>query len=65
MQIILNGKPCQFDDVITVQDLLKELDLQGRLAVEINHEIIPRSHFPSRRINPGDNIEIVHAIGGG
>lgn len=65
MQIVLNGKPFEIKESATVDDLLQELDLQGKLAVEINREIIPRSTFRSRPIRAGDEIEIVHAIGGG
>lgn len=65
MQIVLNGKPFEIKENATVDDLLQELDLQGKLAVEINREIIPRSTFRSRPIRAGDEIEIVRAIGGG
>ena len=65
MQISVNGKICSFDKVTTIQDLLNKLQLTGRLAVEVNKEIIPRSLFSTRKIQAGDAIEIVHAIGGG
>jgi sulfur carrier protein len=65
MQIQLNGNPLSLDKITTIQDLLDDLNLSGRLAVEVNHQIVPRSLFQSHRLNAGDNIEIVHAIGGG
>ena len=65
MQIILNGKTCSFDRVVTIQELLDNLRLTGRLAVEVNHEIIPRSLFQTHTLKDGDAIEIVRAIGGG
>lgn len=65
MQIILNGSPHKLDKAITVSELLADLELNGRLAVEINQQIIPRSLFNERKLNQGDNVEIVHAIGGG
>jgi sulfur carrier protein len=65
MRITLNGKPFDFDEPHTVESLLIKLDLTGRLAVEINKNIIPRSHFPSHVIQSTDSVEIVHAIGGG
>ncbi len=65
MRITLNGKPFDFDEPYTVESLLRKLELSGRLAVEINKNIIPRSHFPSRVIQSNDSVEIVHAIGGG
>lgn len=65
MQIILNGKPASWDNIETVEDLLDRLQMNGQLAVEINHKIIPRSKYNSQKVNSGDVIEIVHAVGGG
>lgn len=65
MQITLNGQTRSFKKALTVQELLDELQLQGRLAVEVNHEIIPRSRFQAHELTTGDTIEIVRAIGGG
>ncbi len=65
MRITLNGKPFDFDEPHTVESLLRKLELSGRLAVEINKKIIPRSQFPSHIIQPNDSAEIVRAIGGG
>ena len=65
MRITLNGKPYDFDESHTVESLLEKLELKGRLAVEINQNIIPRSSFHTYVIQPDDKIEIVHAIGGG
>ena len=65
MHIQLNGNSISVDNITTVQDLLDELQLSGRMAIEINQQIVPRSLFKSHTLNPGDNIEIVHAIGGG
>ncbi|MCK5499030.1 MAG: sulfur carrier protein ThiS, partial [Gammaproteobacteria bacterium] len=45
--------------------LLSKLELSGRLAVEVNQHIIPRSLFSTYEIESGDNVEIVEAIGGG
>ena len=65
MHIQLNGNPLSIDNITTIQDLVDDLNLSGRLAVEVNHQIVPRSLFQSHILNSGDIIEIVHAIGGG
>ena len=65
MQITLNGKTCSFKQIVTIQDLLDKLQLTGRLAIEVNREIIPRSLFRTHTIHAGDAVEIVRAIGGG
>ncbi len=64
MQLTLNGKPHTFDGH-TIRDLLDTLGLHGRLAVEVNQEIVPKSEHGQFELTDGDVIEIVHAIGGG
>lgn len=66
MQIILNGHPQDCGQGITVTQLLLEAGYAGRrVAVEVNHEIVPRSQHDHHALREGDRIEIVHAIGGG
>ncbi|MEE2746681.1 MAG: sulfur carrier protein ThiS [Pseudomonadota bacterium] len=66
MIIQLNGSPYQCIDSETLQDLVGELKLDIRkLAIEINLEIIPRSGYSSYILSDGDQVEIVHFIGGG
>lgn len=66
MEILLNGEAREVPDNCTAQQLVEELGLSGcRLAMEINRDIVPRSSYPDHRIQPGDKVEIVHAIGGG
>lgn len=66
MQIQLNGDVMDIADGSTVFNLLETLGMtQGRLAVEVNADIIPRSQHGSTALKPGDRVEIVQAIGGG
>lgn len=66
MQIILNGENHKLDNNTTVSMLLAALDMAGqRVAVEINGEIIPRSSHSEYYLQANDNIEIIHAVGGG
>ena len=65
MLVTVNGERTDIDDVETVAGLIDFLNIEGRIAVEVNREIIPRSQFDRYKINNGDIIEIVHAIGGG
>jgi sulfur carrier protein len=66
MNIILNGTAREYPDQLSASELLRSLGLADkRLALEINEEIVSRSTFDSHVINPGDRVEIVHAIGGG
>ncbi len=66
MQITINGEQREVAEGTSVQRLLEEQELAGRrIAVEYNGEILPRSTFAETRLQPGDTLEIVHAIGGG
>ncbi|MDF3918005.1 sulfur carrier protein ThiS [Salinicola sp. LHM] len=66
MQIQLNGEPRQLDGEQTLAQLVDTLGLTGRrIAIEVNEEIVPRSLHAQTRLNDGDSVEIVHAIGGG
>ena len=64
--ITVNGKTRTLKTELSLQDLLQDLGMTtGRIAVELNGNIVPRSQFSSQRISNQDSIEIVQAIGGG
>lgn len=66
MQILLNGKPHELPNEITVAVLIEELKMGGkRLAIELNGEILPRSQYAEKLLTHEDQLEIVQAIGGG
>ena len=57
--INLSG-PCSVADYLTKKGIAGK-----RLAVELNHEIVPRSDHLEQMLADGDQLEIIHAIGGG
>ena len=66
MHIQLNGERYELPDGQSVADLLQRLELTGRrLAVELNRDIVPRSQHAATFLVENDNVEVVHAIGGG
>jgi sulfur carrier protein len=66
MRIQLNGESLELPDGETVAALIARMDLTGRrVAVELNLDIVPRSQHADTVLNDGDNVEVVHAIGGG
>ena len=66
MHIQLNGEPFELADGVTVAGLIDRLDLVGRrVAVELNLDIVPRSQHAATALREGDQVEVVHAIGGG
>ena len=66
MQIQVNGDGVELAAEATIADLIEHMALTGkRLAVEVNEDIVPRSQHPEFRLQDGDRVEVVHAIGGG
>jgi thiamine biosynthesis protein ThiS len=66
MKITLNGEQIILDKQINISNLLDKYSLDKRkIAVEKNLEIVPQSSFEAVEVNEGDNIEIIHFIGGG
>ena len=65
MKVLLNGSSYSLKDNCSLASLIKNLELDGKYAVEINQNIIPRSQYRTKKISNGDKIEIVQAIGGG
>ncbi len=66
MNIQVNGAPHEVSEGMTVQGLLRELQINvAQVAVEINLEILNQQDFDARRLCDGDRIEIMGFIGGG
>ncbi|MBI3247823.1 MAG: sulfur carrier protein ThiS [Deltaproteobacteria bacterium] len=66
MTVTLNGETRECRDGMTVAELVAELGLGARrIAVEVNRDIIPREDYADYRLHVGDEIEVVHFVGGG
>ncbi len=66
IRITVNGDTREVPSGTSVADLLGTLGLDIRkVAVERNLEIVPRSTYAATALGAGDQLEIVHFIGGG
>ena len=66
MQIVLNGDKKEIPDGLTVEGLLRHLEIApARVAVEINEEIVRKAAYPSTAVKGGDRVEVVQFMGGG
>ncbi len=66
MQIIVNGRPREVAENITIAGLLQELQLGDKpVAVEVNLQIAPKPRHAEHRLSAGDRLEIVTLVGGG
>lgn len=66
MQVTVNGEPQELPEGTTVSRLLDLLKVEPeRVVVEVNLTILKRGQLPSTVLNAGDQVEIVHFVGGG
>lgn len=66
MQILVNGESREIKGEVSILQLLQQLDLKTeRVAVEQNLKIVPRSAWGETPVREGDQLEIVHFVGGG
>ena len=66
MKITVNGENRYCDAPLSIAGLLTSLGIAGgKVAIERNLEIVPKSAYHTMNLNEGDRIEIVHFIGGG
>lgn len=64
--ILVNGEGKDVPSGISVSVLLEQMGLNaGRVAVEYNRSILPRTKWAETLIVPGDQFEIVQFVGGG
>ena len=67
MNIIINGDKYEnLPDGMTLANLLVHLEVpEGKIAVERNLEIVSKSAYETTSLCEGDELEIIHFIGGG
>ena len=66
VSIIVNGEHRRVAAGITIAQLASELGLVAeKVAVERNLEVVPRSTLGQVTVRDGDELEIVHFVGGG
>ena len=67
MRVTVNGAEREIaSPAATVADLVREMGLEGkRIAVERNGATVPKSRHGETRLEHGDRLEVVGAVGGG
>jgi sulfur carrier protein len=66
MQVVVNGDAVQVPDGCTVASLLEHIKVEAaRVAVERNHDVVPRRSWAECALADGDRVEIVAFVGGG
>lgn len=66
IEIYVNGDPKKVREGTSLTAYVVGLGLDStKVAVERNREIVPKSQYADTLLSDGDQIEIVHFIGGG
>ena len=64
--MFINGETKEITGNLNLSELLKQFSLpSGRIAVELNREVVRKKDWETIEIKDADKIEIVHFVGGG
>ncbi|MEP6946229.1 MAG: sulfur carrier protein ThiS [Acidobacteriota bacterium] len=66
VQIFLNGRPRHVPPGTDIDRLLELFSLPSqRVAIELNKAVVRRTDWPGTQLKEGDQLEVVHFVGGG
>lgn len=66
MRVTVNQRPVEIEDEPTIRTLLAGNEMpDNSVVVAVNGDVVRREEWDSRRIEEGDEVEIVHAVAGG
>jgi len=66
LRVQVNGEFRELPDELTLDALVRQLALAPeRLAIELNREVVRRVRWSETMLREGDQVEIVHFVGGG
>lgn len=66
VRVQVNGEPREVPAGLSVEELLRHLELHPRLVVvEHNGDILRRDGYGAAQVAEGDTLELVHFVGGG
>ena len=66
MKLIINGKIREFNVNTTLEKVLEELSLTGKvMAAAVNMEVVKQDLWATHRLNDGDKLELLDFVGGG
>ena len=66
MRLVINGNQQDFGERLNLAQLVEQLGMKSdRVAVELNREIVSRAQWTETQLRDGDQLEVVHFVGGG
>jgi sulfur carrier protein len=66
LKITVNGEEREFNEGITLSEVLKELSLEGKvMAAAINMDIVKQDSWDTHILINNDKLELLDFVGGG
>jgi len=66
MKVQINGETREFNDNITLKEIMQILQIEDRvMAAAVNMQIIKKSNWTTHRPKENDKIELLEFVGGG
>ena len=66
MKIIVNGQEREFKEHTTLQEVLQELSLEGKvMAAAVNMNIVKKNEWQDYILKEDDKLELLDFVGGG
>jgi sulfur carrier protein len=66
ISVVINGTTREVPEDVHLDALLELFSLPSRrVAVELNKTVVRRNDWPKNVLKDGDQIEVVHFVGGG
>ena len=66
MKIAVNGETREFQEGSTLLEVIKKLNLEGKvMAAALNMEIVKQNKWSEAILHEGDKLELLDFVGGG
>ena len=66
MEVFINHSPVETDAATTLAELLMQVGIAADgIAVAIANKVVPRSEWPTTRLQAGTKITVIRAVCGG
>lgn len=66
MTLTINGESREFNENTTLEQVLQELNLEGKvMAAAVNMQIVKQNEWNSYMPKDGDKLELLDFVGGG
>lgn len=66
MKCVINGDYFTFNQAVSIQSILQELELDAdRVIVQHNENLVKQEDFQAVKINDQDCLELLEFVGGG